>query len=82
VNTNVLCLYAIIIIINSIIQDNNYIKTVLNPFNQLGVNFPTVNQLITKRENKLLDYDECKSKVDKLVEKPSNDPTVLNRVIL
>ena len=81
-NTNVLCLYAIIIIINSIIQDNNYIKTVLNPFNQLGVNFPTVNQLITKRENKLLDYDECKSKVDKLVEKPSNDPTVLNRVIL
>jgi amphiphysin len=59
--------------------DNNYIKTVLNPFNQLGVNFPTVNQLITKRENKLLDYDECKSKVDKLVEKPSNDPTVLNR---
>jgi len=59
--------------------DNNYIKTVLNPVNQLGIHFPTVNQLISKRENKLLDYDECKSKVDKLVEKPSNDPTVLTR---
>lgn len=59
--------------------DNNYITTVLNPVNQLGVNFPTVNQLISKRENKLLDYDECKSKVDKLVEKPSNDPSSLTR---
>ncbi|ORX63862.1 BAR-domain-containing protein [Anaeromyces robustus] len=59
--------------------DNNYIKCVLDPVNQLGVNFPTVNQLISKRENKLLDYDECKSKVDKLVEKPSNDPTNLTR---
>jgi amphiphysin len=59
--------------------DNNYITCVLNPVNQLGVNFPTINQLISKRENKLLDYDECKSKVDKLVEKPSNDPTNLTR---
>lgn len=57
--------------------DNEYRLTVLDPINKLGVNFPTVNSLISKRENKLLDYDECRSKVDKLVDKPSRDPTHL-----
>ena len=42
--------------------------------------FPDVNDGIKRRENLMLDYDELRTKVKKLVEKPSQDPTKLPMV--
>jgi len=42
--------------------------------------FPDINEALKRRENLLLDYDELRTKVKKLVDKPSADPTKLPMV--
>lgn len=42
--------------------------------------FPIVNDTIAKRNKKLLDYDSARSKVRKLIDKPSEDVTKLPKV--
>ena len=42
--------------------------------------FPVINEHINKRNKKLLDYDAARSKVRKLTDKPSDDPTKLPKV--
>lgn len=54
-------------------MDNAYRQTVLEPFNRLCAYFPEVNDVIKRRNKKLLDYDAMRSKVRKLVDKPSDD---------
>lgn len=41
--------------------------------------FPEVNEAIKRRNKKLLDYDAQRSKVRKLIDKPSEDPSRLPR---
>jgi amphiphysin len=41
--------------------------------------FPDINEAIKRRQKKLLDYDAMRSKVRKLVDKPSEDPQRLPR---
>ncbi|KAI8057908.1 putative BAR adaptor protein RVS161 [Syncephalis plumigaleata] len=54
-------------------------ETVLNPIGRYCALFPEVNDAVRKRHNKLLDYDAARSKVRKLTEKPSDDPSKLPR---
>lgn len=42
--------------------------------------FPEINEAIKNRQKTLSDYDSAKSKVRKLVDKPSEDPQRLPRV--
>ena len=42
--------------------------------------FPDVNEAIKRREGLMLDYDELRTKVKKLVQTPSQDPTKLPMV--
>jgi bridging integrator 3 len=60
--------------------DGPYRTTVLEPISRFCAYFPDVNECIKKRNNKLLDYDQMRAKVKKLVEKPDNDPGKLPRV--
>jgi len=60
-------------------MENSYRITVLEPFNRLCAYFPEVNDVIKRRNKKLLDYDAMRSKVRKLVDKPSEDPQRLPR---
>ena len=60
--------------------DEAYRKTVLEPLTNFSLFFPEINEIITKRSHKLLDYDAAKSKVKKLVESPSEDSKKLAEV--
>ncbi|KAI0036904.1 BAR-domain-containing protein [Vararia minispora EC-137] len=57
--------------------DQPYRTTVLDPLGKMSTCFPIINEHIAKRNKKLLDYDSARSKVRKLTEKPSDDPTKL-----
>lgn len=59
--------------------DGPYRTTVLEPISRFCAYFPDVNECIKKRQHKLLDYDQMRAKVKKLVDKPDNDPTKLPR---
>ncbi|KAG9113869.1 hypothetical protein FRC07_007714, partial [Ceratobasidium sp. 392] len=59
--------------------DAPYRTTVLEPVGKMCAYFPVINEGIAKRNKKLLDYDAARSKVRKLVDKPSEDPTKLPR---
>ncbi|WVW82833.1 hypothetical protein I302_104845 [Kwoniella bestiolae CBS 10118] len=59
--------------------DAPYRATVLEPIGKLNSYYPTINNAITKREHKMMDYDAARAKVKKLVEKPSDDTTKLPR---
>ncbi|CAG8519980.1 4261_t:CDS:10 [Ambispora leptoticha] len=61
-------------------MDEPYRQTVLDPLGRFCAYFPDINESIKRRHKKLLDYDAMRSKVRKLVEKPSDDPTKLPRV--
>ncbi|CAH6722814.1 reduced viability upon starvation protein 161 [[Candida] jaroonii] len=50
-----------------------YNQVVLNPIGRFNSYFIEINEAIKKRHNKKLDYDLMKSKLQKLIEKPSND---------
>ena len=59
--------------------DKNLKACVLEPIGKLIGTFPEINDLIKKRYKKSLDHDAHRSKVRKLVESPSNDPSKLPR---
>jgi hypothetical protein len=62
------------------LQDSTYRITVMEPIGKLVGILPFINDAIKKRNKKLLDYDAARSKVKRLVEKPSDDPSKLTRV--
>ncbi|KAJ7682705.1 hypothetical protein DFH06DRAFT_1278238 [Mycena polygramma] len=57
--------------------DGPYRTTISEPLGKMCAYFPVVNEHIAKRNKKLLDYDAARSKVRKLIDKPSEDPTKL-----
>ncbi|KAG8896094.1 hypothetical protein FRB99_000192 [Tulasnella sp. 403] len=57
--------------------DAPYRTTVLEPVGKMASFFPIINETIGKREKKMLDYDAARSRLRKLVDKPSEDPTKL-----
>jgi len=57
--------------------DNPYKATISEPLGKMCAYFPIVNEHIMKRNKKLLDYDSSRSKMRKLIDKPSEDPTKL-----
>ncbi|EJT50836.1 hypothetical protein A1Q1_07986 [Trichosporon asahii var. asahii CBS 2479] len=59
--------------------DGPYRATVLEPVGKMCHYFNNVNAAIDKRNHKLIDYDASRSKVRKLVEKPSDDTAKLPR---
>ncbi|OLL23176.1 Protein hob3 [Neolecta irregularis DAH-3] len=59
--------------------DGPYRTTVLEPISRFCAYFPDINEAIKKRQHKLLDYDSMRSKVKKLVDKPSDDAQKLPR---
>ncbi|KAG1046420.1 hypothetical protein G6F46_001668 [Rhizopus delemar] len=59
--------------------DPAYQKTVIEPLARYVSYFPEVNEAIKRRNKKLLDYDQSRSKVRKLIDKPSEDPSRLPR---
>ncbi|KAJ9120424.1 hypothetical protein QFC24_005381 [Naganishia onofrii] len=59
--------------------DAPFRATVLEPVGKLCSYFPTVNEGISKRNKKMLDYDAARSKVRKLQDKPSDDSVKLPR---
>ncbi|KAL0089420.1 BAR adaptor protein Hob3 [Phycomyces blakesleeanus] len=48
--------------------------TVLEPLTRFCSYFPEIHEAIKRRQKKLLDYDNQRSKVRKLIDKPSEDP--------
>ncbi|KAI6121782.1 hypothetical protein F5141DRAFT_1186920 [Pisolithus sp. B1] len=54
-----------------------YRTTIMEPLGKMNAYFPIVNEHISKRNKKLLDYDAARSKLRKVIEKPSDDPTKL-----
>ncbi|KAI0819992.1 BAR-domain-containing protein [Trametes gibbosa] len=56
-----------------------YRTTVMEPLGKMNAMFPVVNEQINKRNHKLLDYDAARSRLNKLIAKPSDDPTKLPR---
>ncbi|KAI0757872.1 BAR-domain-containing protein [Irpex lacteus] len=54
-----------------------YRTTIMEPLGKMNAYFPIINEHITKRNKKLLDYDAARSKLNKLINKPSEDPTKL-----
>ncbi|RCH95208.1 hypothetical protein CU098_006749 [Rhizopus stolonifer] len=60
-------------------KDPAYQKAVLEPLARFASYFPEINEAIKRRNKKLLDYDAQRSKVRKLIDKPSEDPQRLPR---
>ncbi|TFL03111.1 hypothetical protein BDV98DRAFT_565418 [Pterulicium gracile] len=52
-----------------------YRTCISEPTGKMCAYFPIVNEHIAKRNKKMLDYDSARSKVKKLIDKPSEDPT-------
>lgn len=63
-------------------KDAPYRTTVLEPVGKMCSFFPMINETIAKREKKMLDYDAARSRLRKLIDKPSEDPTKLPKVRL
>ncbi|ORZ22022.1 BAR adaptor protein Hob3 [Absidia repens] len=59
--------------------DTAFRTTVLEPFGRFCSYFPEINEAVKRRQKKLLDYDTQRSKVRKLIDKPSEDPQRLPR---
>jgi len=57
--------------------DAPYRTCILEPLGKMSAYFPVINDTISKRNKKMLDYDAARSKVRKLTDKPSEDPTRL-----
>jgi len=56
-----------------------YRTGILEPVGRMASYFPIINDAISKRNKKLLDYDAARSKVRKLIDKPTEDVTKLPR---
>jgi len=59
--------------------DQPYRTTISEPLGKMNAYFPVVNEHISKRNKKMIDYDAARSKLRKLIDKPSEDPTKLPR---
>ncbi|TFK17146.1 BAR-domain-containing protein [Coprinopsis marcescibilis] len=59
--------------------DVPYRTAISEPLGKMCAYFPITNEHIAKRNKKLLDYDSARSKLKKLIDKPSEDPTKLPR---
>ncbi|KAG0272452.1 hypothetical protein BGZ95_011805 [Linnemannia exigua] len=59
--------------------DVSYRTAVLEPIGRYASYFPEINEAMRRRSKKLIEYDAARSKVRKLVEKPSEDSTKLPR---
>ncbi|KAF9264086.1 BAR-domain-containing protein [Marasmius fiardii PR-910] len=59
--------------------DAPYRTAISEPLGKMCAYFPVVNEHIAKRNKKLLDYDAARSRLRKLIDKPSEDPTKLPR---
>lgn len=57
--------------------DAPYRATVLEPIGKMCSYWGEINNTISKRNKKLLDYDAARTKARKLVERPSDDPSKL-----
>lgn len=58
-------------------MDGPYRSCVLDPISRFCSYFGDINEVIKKRNHKLIDYDGLRAKVKKLTEKPSDDPSKL-----
>ncbi|ODV57874.1 amphiphysin-like protein RVS161 [Ascoidea rubescens DSM 1968] len=59
--------------------DGPFRETVLDPVNKFSQYFLEINEAIKKRTHKKTDYEQCKSKVRRLVDKPAKDSSKLPR---
>ncbi|KAF9081492.1 hypothetical protein BGX27_004880, partial [Mortierella sp. AM989] len=59
--------------------DAAFRTTVLEPIGRYYTFFPEIGEAIRRRNKTLLDYDNARAKVRKLVERPSEDSTRLPR---
>ncbi|KAG6897887.1 hypothetical protein C0992_009371 [Termitomyces sp. T32_za158] len=57
--------------------DVPYRTAISEPLGKMCAYFPIVNEHISKRNKKMLDYDSARSKLRKLIDKPPEDPTKL-----
>ncbi|PSR81167.1 hypothetical protein PHLCEN_2v6502 [Hermanssonia centrifuga] len=57
--------------------DAPYRTTIMEPLGKMNAYFPVVHEHINKRNKKLLDYDAARNRLNKLIAKPSEDPTKL-----
>ncbi|CAX40575.1 amphiphysin-like lipid raft protein, putative [Candida dubliniensis CD36] len=59
--------------------DGPYRETVLDPIGKFSNYFTEIDEAIKKRAHKKIDYEQCKSKVRRLVDKPAKDAAKLPR---
>lgn len=59
--------------------DGPFRETVLDPITKFGTYFNEIEEAIKKRAHKKTDYEQCKSKVRRLVDKPAKDASKLPR---
>ncbi|KAI9319049.1 hypothetical protein BX666DRAFT_1922650 [Dichotomocladium elegans] len=59
--------------------DKAFRLTILEPLARFCAYFPEINEAVKRRHKKLLDYDSAQSKVRKLIDRPSEDPSRLPR---
>lgn len=64
----------------SLCKDTPYRTTVLEPVGKMCSFFPLINENIAKREKKMLDFDAARSRLRKLIDKPSEDPMKMPKV--
>ncbi|KAF6069177.1 Regulator of cytoskeleton and endocytosis [Candida albicans] len=59
--------------------DGPYRETVLDPIGKFSNYFSEIDEAIKKRAHKKIDYEQCKAKVRRLVDKPAKDAAKLPR---
>ena len=59
--------------------DDPFRETILEPVNKFANYFNEIDEAIKKRIHKKTDYDQCKAKVRRLIDKPSKDASKLPR---
>lgn len=59
--------------------DGPFRETILDPITKFTTYFNEIDEAIKKRAHKKVDYDQCKAKVRKLVDKPAKDAGKLPR---
>ncbi|GMM44172.1 amphiphysin-like protein [Pichia kluyveri] len=59
--------------------DGPFRETILDPITKFSSYFKEINEAIKKRSHKKQDYEQCKSKVRRLIDKPAKDASKLPR---
>ncbi|CUM63247.1 uncharacterized protein PRCAT00000818001 [Priceomyces carsonii] len=54
-------------------MDGPFRETILDPIGKFAAYFHEIDEAIKKRSHKKIDYDQCKAKVRKLIDKPAKD---------